>query len=195
MNVSESAASPTPVNEEIVRLIRQALSHLDAADSVARSDHEDTEESSYWQRQKMELLLAQADFAAALDLAPDEPWILFQIGWIQFKLWGLPPREVIETARAIFERVLEIENDNVCARFALASLTLVFGPCSFDQEYDEIERTPLPFLSVGARGTLRLTPGTFRVRCGDAGFRCQVQSAFGRVSGAQVGVCLERTSG
>ena len=71
---------------------------------------------------------------------------MFQIGWIIFKLRGLPRREEIETARAIFERVLEIENDNVCARFALASLTLVFGPCSFDQEYDEIEHTPLPFL-------------------------------------------------
>ena len=131
----ETQTNTNSENSELAKVIRKALTHL--------------EESAWWSddlgwiSMTKDVEQALSDFTSAARLAPDEPWIWFQIGWCNLTL------EETESARTALERVLALDAKNVCAHLALAYLEpepyLEPQPSSypFDDEYTPMQRASI----------------------------------------------------
>ncbi len=123
----ENHTSATPKDLELLRIIREALTDWEEAD-------EWWDDAEWICEEPVERALAS--FTSATQLAPDDPWIWFQVGWCSLAL------EKAERARTALQRVLALDPENVCAHFALAYLLLEFGPFPFDNEFSLFERDP-----------------------------------------------------
>jgi len=123
----ENHTSATPKDLELLRIIREALTDWEEAD-------EWWDDAEWIYEEPVERALAS--FTSATQLAPDDPWIWFQVGWCSLAL------EKAERARPALQRVLALDPENVCAHFASAYLLLEFGPFSFDNEFSLFERDP-----------------------------------------------------
>lgn len=76
----------------------------------------------------------------AVKMAPDEPWLWFQIGWL--RLTSRTVGASLDGVIAAFTTALQIDPGNVAAHFAMAYLTRWLGPYSFDGEYTDLGPAP-----------------------------------------------------
>ena len=90
-----------------------ALWIIDGTEHIKASEPYDQEDESTRLRHAAEA------FEAASQLAPDEPWIWFQLGWVTLNSTGFLLPGAIEKARSALQRVLALDPNNPCAHFAL----------------------------------------------------------------------------